>query len=68
MLSRQTKVDLLVIALWCLVLVHEMDKERGFHSAARIVRWYGSRCRDLGNWAWTQALAADNAYKELMHP
>lgn len=45
-----------------------LDTERGFRAAARLIRWYGARCRDLGNWAYTQAIHSDNAYKELMAP
>lgn len=66
-MSRQTRVELLALVLYLFVFL-AMDTQRGLRTAARCVRWYGDRCRDLGNWAWTQALHSDNAYRELMAP
>ena len=66
-MSRQVKVELFALFLYCAIMLR-MDKDRGFLTAARALRWYASRCRDLGNWAYTQAIHADNAAKELIEP
>lgn len=66
-MSRQLKLELVTLALYLFVLLR-MDTRDGFRTAAQLVRWYGNRCRDIGNAAYTQAIRADNAYKELIAP
>lgn len=66
-MSRQFKLELVCLFLY-LFMILRMDKDNGIRSAALVIRWYGHRCRDLGNWAWSQALRSDNAYRELMAP
>lgn len=67
MLPRQVKVDLLVMVISMAIIIHS-DREKGYLTVARAIRWYGSRCRDIGNWYYTQAIHADNAAQELVSP
>lgn len=64
-MSREARVQMFALFLYALVMLR-MDRERGFLTAARIIQWYGGRCRDLGNWAYTQAIHADNAARDLV--
>lgn len=66
-MNRKLKVEAVCVFLYAAILIR-MDKTDGLRTAAQVCRWYGNRCRDLGNWAWTQAVYADNAYKELITP
>lgn len=66
-MSRQMKVELFALFLYCVIMLR-MDKRKGFLTAAHVIRWYGGRCRDLGNWAYTQAIRADNVARELIEP
>lgn len=66
-MSREMRVELFALFLYCIIMMR-MDKRRGFLTAAQILRWYGSICRDLGNWAYTTAIRADNAARELVEP
>ena len=66
-MSRQMKVELFALFLYCAIMIR-MDKRKGFLTAAQLFRWYGSRCRDLGNWAYTQSIRADNIARELIEP
>jgi hypothetical protein len=61
------RIELFALFLYCAVMLR-MDKQRGFLTAAHILRSYASICRDLGNWAYTQAIRADNAARELVEP
>jgi hypothetical protein len=67
MMSRQLKVELFALFLYC-AIIWRMDKDRGILTAAHVFRWYGDRCRAVGNWAYTQAIRADNITRELIEP
>lgn len=66
-MNRQVKVELLVAAIYLAMFLCQ-DHEKATLNVARAIRWYGRRCTDLGNWAWTQGIRAENAYKELIAP
>ena len=66
-MNTRVKTELLVLFLYLFVVLR-MDRDNGFRTAALVIRWYGNRCRDLGNWAYTTALRSDNYYRELMAP
>lgn len=66
-MTRQTRVELVALVLYLFVFL-AMDKPRGLRTAARCVRWYGDRCRSLGNAFWMQAFYSDRAYQELIAP
>jgi hypothetical protein len=66
-MSREAKVELVALALYCIVLIR-MDKTNGLRTAAHLCRWYASKCRDLGNWAYGQSIYFDNAARELLAP
>lgn len=67
MLSREAKLEIFTMALYIAVFLC-MDQEKGFHTAARVLRWYGGQMRNLGTWAWSEGIRAENAYRELIAP
>ena len=67
MLPRQMKVDLLVMAITMAIVLHA-DREKGYLAVARAFRWYGSLCREIGTWYYTQAIRADNYAQEMVRP
>lgn len=66
-MSRQFKVECVALILYVFIVL-KSDRSTGLRTAALCIRWYGNRCRDLGNWAYTQAIYSDNAYRELIEP
>lgn len=66
-MNPRVRTELVVLFLYLFVILR-MDRDNGFRTAALVIRWYGHRCRDLGNWAYTQAIRSDSAYRELMAP
>lgn len=66
-MPREMKIELLALFLYCCILLR-LDKKEGLYTAARVCMWYSHRARDLGNWAWTQAIHAENAARELVTP